>query len=310
MKTVIFDIDGTLADLDHRLHYIKKYPKDYSKFYTECVNDSVITPIKALANIFHNIGTEILLVSGRSDVVRDETLEWLNRNDINFHALYMRKAEDYRSDVVVKSEILDEILDAGYEIDLVIDDRPSVVAMWRERGLTCLQCREWVETEKPSLKGLLTIMIGTAGAGKSTWLKSEQAINEYNIHASHVVSSDQIRADLCGDFKDQSKNDEVFAALHAVVRTRLSHGLPTAVDATNLRRKDRLACVASADGGAVRYIIIDRPMEQKQETAGWRKELPFDLIAKHQQTLNSQIKDILKADEQPNVTVIDLRVAA
>jgi predicted kinase len=180
--------------------------------------------------------------------------------------------------------------------------------MWRERGLTCLQCRDWEEALKVE-PGILSLMVGPSGAGKSTWLQSEAA-GDIGIHPSHVVSSDQFRADLCGDFRDQSMNDEVFAAVHAVAKVRLSHGLPTVIDATNLRRKDRMAAAALANGGRVRYLVIDRPMEEKVRDAGWRADLPFDLLAKHQQTFNSQIKDILAGDQLPNVEVIDLRRTA
>src|SRR5205085_819517 len=116
--------------------------------------------------------------------------------------------------------------------------------------------------------------------------------------------------DLCGDFRDQTKNDDVFAAVHAVARARLAHGLPTVIDATHLRRKERLESVRLANGGPVRYVVIDRPTQEKRRDAGWRAELPFDLIAKHEQTLGSQIKDVLRGDGQPNVKVVDLRSAA
>jgi hypothetical protein len=51
-------------------------------------------------------------------------------------------------------------------------------------------------------------------------------------------------------------------------------------------------------------------MEEKVRDSGWRATLPFNLLEKHQQTFNSQIKDILAGDKQPNVEVIDLRRAA
>jgi predicted kinase len=308
-KTVLFDIDGTLADATHRLHHIKSKPPNWDAFFAECVNDPVIEPIRDLAQTVAAQGYKIILVSGRTDKVRAQTEEWLAQHGVPYQELHMRAEGDYRQDFVVKSQILDAILAEGNEIAFVVDDRPSVVAMWRERGLTCLQCRDWSETEG-SNTGLLTLMVGPSGAGKSHWLTSMEAEVQYGIRSSHIVSSDLIRGDLCGDFRDQTKNDEVFAALHAIVKTRLSHGLPTVIDATNLRRKDRLAAAALANGGKVRYVLIDRPTEDKRRDAGWRATLPFDLIAKHEQTFRSQIKDILAGDEQPNVEVIDLRLAA
>jgi predicted kinase/phosphoglycolate phosphatase-like HAD superfamily hydrolase len=307
-KAVLFDIDGTLADATHRLHHVTREPKNYDAFFAAVGDDPVIEPVRELAQALDKQGYKLILVSGRSDKVRDLTEEWLARHEVPNHELHMRVDGDYRPDYVVKAEILDGIQADGNEVAFVVDDRPSVVAMWRERGLTCFQCRDW--DEAPACQpGLLTLMVGTTGAGKTTWLQSI-ASTDFGIDPSHVLSSDQFRADLCGDFRDQTKNDAVFAALHAVARTRLSHGLPTVIDATNLRRKDRLAAAALAKGGKVRYIVIDRPNWQKQRDAGWRAELSFDLIAKHEQTLRSQLKDILAGDGMPNVEVIDLRRAA
>ena len=308
-RAVIFDIDGTLADLSHRLHHIKRQPINWDAFFAECGNDTPIQPIHELARLAVAQGFKLILVSGRSDQVREQTETWLATHSVPHHELHMRKAGDYRQDTIVKSEILDAILAAGNEIAFVVDDRPSVVAMWRERGLTCLQCRDWQEDAPPEKPGTLTIMVGPSGAGKTTWLASPAA-QEFGVHPSHVVSSDQFRADLCGDFRDQTKNDAVFAALHAVVKTRLTHGLPTVVDATNLRRKDRLAVATLAGDGDVRYLVIDRPMSEKERDAGWRATLPINLLAKHQQTFDSQIKDILAGDKLPNVKVYDLRRAS
>ena len=307
-KSVIFDIDGTLADATHRLHYIKAKPPNWDAFFSKCVHDPVIEPIRDLAHAIASHGYRIILVSGRSAKVRPQTEAWLASNDVPYQELHMRAEGDYRQDFVVKSQILDAILAEGNEIAFVVDDRPSVVAMWRERGLTCLQCRDWDEREGSAI-GLLTLMVGPSGAGKTTWLSSEDA-KAHGIHPSHVISSDQIRTDLCGDFRDQTRNDEVFTALHAVAKARLLHGLPSVIDATNLRRKDRLAAANLANGGKVRYVVIDRPTEEKRRDAGWRATLPIDLIAKHEQTFNSQVKDILAGDMQPNVEVIDLRRAA
>lgn len=305
-KAVIFDIDGTLADLTHRLHHIKRQPINWDAFFAACVDDKPIQPIHDLARLVVAQGYKLILVSGRSDQVREQTEAWLAAHGVPHQELHMRKAGDYRQDTIVKSEILDAILAAGHEIAFVVDDRPSVVAMWRSRGLTCLQCRDWQEDAPADKTGLLTLMVGPSGAGKTTWLATAAA-QEHGIHPSHVVSSDQIRADLCGDFRDQGRNDEVFAALHAVVKARLSHGLPAVVDATNLRRRDRLAVVNLASGGDVRYLVVDRPMPDKARDAGHRKP---EVIQKHAQTFGSQLKDILAGDNQPNVEVIDLRRAA
>ena len=307
MQAIICDIDGTLADLHHRVHHVQGGRKDWPAFFATMQDDLLIEPIANLVTTIHADGTAVLLVSGRPENYRDATEAWLSKQGIPYDGLYMRPADDQRPDHIVKSQLLDGILADGYEITLVIDDRPSVVAMWRERGLCCLQADHGIDSNIDARPGLLTLMVGPSGAGKSTWLNSDAAKHTWGISSAHVISSDQIRADICGDFRDQTRNPEVFDALHAVVRTRLRHGLPTVVDATNLRRKDRLAVVGLAPVGAqIRYIIIDRSMADKERDAGWRAEVP-GLLAKHDQTFRSQLKDILSGDGLPNVMTVDLR---
>ena len=51
-------------------------------------------------------------------------------------------------------------------------------------------------------------------------------------------------------------------------------------------------------------------MEEKRRDGGWRNSLPIDLLAKHEATFASQLKDILAGDNRPNVEVVDLRVGA
>lgn len=306
-KAIICDIDGTIADLSHRLHFIKNGKRDWGNFFANVGMDKpywdTVNLIRAL-----NENYEVLFVSGRPEKTRVATERWMIEEGVwGSPIIFMRKDDDHRSDTIVKSEILDNLL-MRYEIVGVIDDRPSVVKMWRDRGLTCYQCREWNEvSDKP--KGLLTLMVGPSGAGKSHWLVNTEApYKDFKIRQSEVISSDQIRSYLCGDYKDQSKNDDVFAALHAVVQTRIDNGLPTVVDATNIRNKDRTTLVKMANGGHVRYIVIDRLLMLKRQDGGWRNELNgFDLIGKHDATFKSNIKDILIGDGYANVTVHDLR---
>jgi len=133
---VVFDIDGTLANIEHRLDYVRSKPKNWKAFDAGIPNDKVNYPV---ADVFWALRDKatILLASGRSERTRKATVEWLNRNSFGSYAkLYMRKADDYRSDDIVKQEILDEIVsDYGKKPDMVFDDRPRVVRMWRDNGI-------------------------------------------------------------------------------------------------------------------------------------------------------------------------------
>ena len=100
--------------------------------------DKAIHSMVRLCNILYAAGLRIILCSGRNEANRPETVEWLAKQGVQYHELLLRRDEDYRSDAVVKREILLG-LDKG-KILFVVEDRSRVVEMWRSEGLTCLQC--------------------------------------------------------------------------------------------------------------------------------------------------------------------------
>lgn len=303
MRAVIFDIDGTLANVAHRRHFVTNGNRDWDSFFANMSDDPVNVPIEKLLCHLHETGNRIILSTGRGEEYRAQTEAWLVDNDITFDQLYMRPAGDSRPDHVVKREMLGWILKDGYEPWLVVDDRPSVVRMWREEGLTCLQCADWdggiSDTTAP---GRLTLMVGPSGAGKSTFVA-------FSDRQNSVLSSDDLRLQLCGDFRDQSKNEQVFKALHALTKTRLENGLDVIVDATNIRNRDRRAFLDLAPPDCeIVYRVVDRPLANKRATGGWRNALPGqDLIGKHHEVFQQNLKDILAGDNDPRVTVVDLR---
>jgi hypothetical protein len=140
MSIIICDIDGTIADCSHRLHYIQQSPKDYEKFHAACVDDApighVIEVIRQLGGIY-----DIVYCTGRPDSSKSQTIDWLNRYKLPFGCLFMRKTGDYRPDTVVKREMLDKVLAAG-PVLLALEDRDSVVKMWRNAGVHCWQVKE------------------------------------------------------------------------------------------------------------------------------------------------------------------------
>ena len=137
-EIVIFDIDGTLADVSERLHHIKKKPKDWDAFFRGIPQDKAIRSMVRLCNILYASGIRILLCTGRREKDRAETFKWLAQQGVNYHELILRPDGDRRSDVIVKREML-----AGLDrskILFVVEDRSGVVEMWRSEGLVCLQC--------------------------------------------------------------------------------------------------------------------------------------------------------------------------
>jgi phosphoglycolate phosphatase-like HAD superfamily hydrolase len=134
---VVFDIDGTLANIEHRLGYVRSKPKNWKAFDAGIPNDSVNLPVAAVFHQMVDAGHAVILASGRNERSRQATEDWLSANHLRgYQKLYMRKADDFRGDDIVKQEILDEIIaDYGRKPDMVFDDRPRVVAMWRRNGI-------------------------------------------------------------------------------------------------------------------------------------------------------------------------------
>lgn len=90
----------------------------------------------------------------------------------------------------------------------------------------------------------LTMTIGAAGSGKSTWIEREAAYDaRYDDDTSiYVISSDSIRKELYGDESDQAHNAEVFKEVHRRIHAHLNEpgNVKVYYDATNLSRKRRM----------------------------------------------------------------------
>lgn len=138
----IFDIDGTLANGDHRLHHIQKEPKSWDAYFEACDEDKSIEAILTLAHTLQSSGATLVFVSGRSDLVRRKTAVWLQDRFLSPNHLYMRKQGDHKNDDQLKIELLAQVRADGYEPIMAFDDRNRVVKAWRAAGVPCAQVAE------------------------------------------------------------------------------------------------------------------------------------------------------------------------
>jgi hypothetical protein len=136
----IFDIDGTLADCSHRLHFIQQKPADWDSFFLACVDDEPIPEVIAVARAMFSTA-QLFMLTGRSEAVRMETVNWLTCERVPCDLLLMRKNGDHREDCIVKSELLDEVRKRFPEEEIagVFEDRKQVVDMYRAKGLRVFQ---------------------------------------------------------------------------------------------------------------------------------------------------------------------------
>lgn len=138
----IFDIDGTIANLSHRLHFIQGETKDWDAFYKACYADTPIFEVITVARALATAGHIIVYSTGRSTVVYNETIDWLTKYRLpNPQRVYMRPDGDHQEDSVVKSTLFD-VINADYaneKLGGVFEDRQQVVDMYRARGVRVFQ---------------------------------------------------------------------------------------------------------------------------------------------------------------------------
>ena len=143
-KIVIFDLDGTLALIDKRRDISTKDngKMDWTKFFDpDMVDlDDPNTPVITMANLLAS-KYRIWILSGRSDVTQQATIDWLSKHNVRYDHLVMRPQNLlYMADNELKQSWLDTI---GKEnVAMVFDDRNQVVDMWRQNGLTTFQVAE------------------------------------------------------------------------------------------------------------------------------------------------------------------------
>ena len=172
---IVFDLDGTLADCEHRRHFIEHnknedlswefesvdnhgiplngtehkgnwfhpndltnpWKPDWKAFYEACDQDKPIYNVMQMARCFmRHEESNVQIWSGRSEEVYQKTIDWLFANQMKgFTCLKMRPIGDYTPDDQLKERWLDEALAKGEKIQFVVDDRPKVIRMWRRRGI-------------------------------------------------------------------------------------------------------------------------------------------------------------------------------
>ena len=150
----LFDIDGTLLDITHRLKFLREKPKSWKAFRDPKQKrwDEPILPVITIFNALRAAGHNTIIVSARTKDEEEDTrntlVQWIPgmfdpTEDMDYVIpMYLRSVRDYRKDAVVKAEILKTIREDGYDPVMVFDDRPQVINMWHEQGLVVGDVRD------------------------------------------------------------------------------------------------------------------------------------------------------------------------
>ena len=149
MKSIIFDLDGTLALIDDRRTLSTKDNGkiDWDIFFDpNNINlDKPNQPVIKVAQMFKDSGFRIVILSCRLKTTKDVTKKWLENFNVPFDVLKMRpdnKQFKFMSDDDLKQGWLDTLFTNKEDVFAVFDDRNKVVDMWRSNGLNVFQVAE------------------------------------------------------------------------------------------------------------------------------------------------------------------------
>jgi hypothetical protein len=128
----VVDIDGVVADVRHRLHFLERRPRDWDAFFAAAEHDT--THDEGLAVVDRLAADhEIVFLTGRPRRLEQATRTWLDGHRLGGHRLVMRPEGDRRPAVVVKAELLRKI-SAGRTVAVVVDDDPAIIEAMRSAG--------------------------------------------------------------------------------------------------------------------------------------------------------------------------------
>lgn len=175
----IFDLDGTLALIEHRRHFLSKcgecggdgvienrdqnpkptrnsevewidchsckgggkFKPDWKAFFAACIDDQPNTPVIDTLHALIEGGADVEVWSGRSSEVMEQTKQWLQDHlGVEDLRLCMRVEGDFTPDEILKRSWLESMSSRDRRrLVAVFDDRDKVVAMWRAAGVACFQ---------------------------------------------------------------------------------------------------------------------------------------------------------------------------
>lgn len=141
-KAIIVDLDGTLANIEHRRCHIEGTKKNWKAFFSEISEDLPHAWCQYLVANMANTHS-IIYLTGRGYEYEKETRNWLDENSpVTGWFLFMRPKDNFEKDCVIKERVYKEHIEPNFEVSFCVDDRNQVVDMWRSLELVCLQCYE------------------------------------------------------------------------------------------------------------------------------------------------------------------------
>ena len=134
---MVFDLDGVLSDAASRQHFLEGGRRDWDAFFEACGDDPLIDEVARLLELL-DPALRIVLLTGRPQRVRPQTIAWLERYQLRWDLLVMRDYGDYSVAREFKRRSVEELRSFGFDLRLAFEDDRRNLAMFRAEGVPCV----------------------------------------------------------------------------------------------------------------------------------------------------------------------------
>jgi len=137
---VVFDVDGVLADANHRQDILFSGPgsrKNWKAFFAAAGDDALIEEVARVTELLHP-NLAVVLLTARPTTIRDTTHTWLEQHGVRWDLLVMRPEGDFRPSPEAKRMAVHELRSAGFDLRLAFDDDRRNVDMFHDEGIPCI----------------------------------------------------------------------------------------------------------------------------------------------------------------------------
>jgi phosphoglycolate phosphatase-like HAD superfamily hydrolase len=136
----VFDVDGVLADLDHRRDLLFSGPngrKNWKAFFAAAGDDAIFEEVARLTTLL-DPSLAVVVLTARPTSIQDVTAEWLDRHGVRWDLLVMRAEGDHRPSDDAKQLAVQDLRDHGFDLHIAFDDDRRNVDMFHAEGVPCI----------------------------------------------------------------------------------------------------------------------------------------------------------------------------
>ncbi|MGH3737543.1 MAG: hypothetical protein ACRDT6_18330 [Micromonosporaceae bacterium] len=136
----VLDIDATLSDVRHRLHHLRRRPRQWEAFFAAAGADEPLPEGLAVAETLAE-AHEIVYLTGRPERIRRLTQRWLDQYGLPAGRLLMRSEHDRSPAAAMKLRRLRRLA-AERPVAILVDDDEAVCAAATGAGFTVMRA-DW-----------------------------------------------------------------------------------------------------------------------------------------------------------------------